>query len=463
MTPDANDHSVFAVKRGIIEGRIDPHFYLPQFQSIISVIKKNPYVRLGDIAQFSKETTDYSEFEAGTFEYLEISGVSLGIDKYSTTTISVCEAPSRAKMRTKPRDIAVALTRPHRGAITLIKDTGIIASTGFSIIRDVDFRVDKEWLLFVLLSNASLQQLLQRSSGGNYPAIIEEEVKHIYLPLLNSEKQLKMINEIKQSLIKYNKQLDNIDTATSIARKGVFERLGIYLPDYRPSLFSYSRLGQIKTMGLYCNPHSAYLNDVFSKLHNSQFHSGALEDFVDVNPTINRARLNDSSDVSFVPMPSVSEKTNQVIYEKRNYKDIKTGFTPFQRGDLLWAKITPCMQNGKSFLADCMPTEYGFGSTEFHVLRQKSERIYMPFLWVLLSDEHILEAAQGMFSGSAGQQRVPDTFLKKFPVILPPIEFQKELADEVMEALNQAKKMREAAESEWADAKAQFEKELLGE
>lgn len=130
-------------------------------------------------------------------------------------------------MRTKPLDIAVALTRPHRGAITLIKDKGIIASTGFSIIRDADYRVDKEWLLFVLLSNASLQQLLQRSSGGNYPAIIEEEVKHIYLPLLDSEKQIEMVNEIKQSLIKYNQQLDNIDTATSIARKGAFERLGI--------------------------------------------------------------------------------------------------------------------------------------------------------------------------------------------------------------------------------------------
>lgn len=141
-------------------------------------------------------------------------------------------------MRTKPLDIAVALTRPHRGAITLIKDKGIIASTGFSIIRDADYRVDKEWLLFVLLSNASLQQLLQRSSGGNYPAIIEGEVKHIYLPLLDSEKQIEMVNEIKQSLIKYNQQLDNIDTATSIARKGAFERLGICLPDYRPSLFS---------------------------------------------------------------------------------------------------------------------------------------------------------------------------------------------------------------------------------
>ena len=66
-----------------------------------------------------------------------------------------------------------------------------------------------------------------------------------------------------------------------------------------------------------------------------------------------------------------------------------------------------------------------------------------------------------MFSGSAGQQRVPDTFLKKFPIVLPSIDMQRELADEILNALDQAKKMKTDAESEWAEAKARFEKELL--
>lgn len=96
------------------------------------------------------------------------------------------------------------------------------------------------------------------------------------------------------------------------------------------------------------------------------------------------------------------------------------------------------------------------------MLRKKSNRIYMPFLWVLLTDDHILEAAQGMFSGSAGQQRVPEEFLKKFPIIVPPMEVQKELADTVFEALKKAKKLREEAEKEWTTAKQEFEKELLG-
>ena len=121
------------------------------------------------------------------------------------------------------------------------------------------------------------------------------------------------------------------------------------------------------------------------------------------------------------------------------------------------------MQNGKSFVASNMPTEIGFGSTEFHVLRKKDERIYMPYLWVLLTDSHILEAAQGMFSGSAGQQRVSDLFLKRFPIVLPPVEKQKELADQVFKALETNRVIRDEAEEEWQVAKEQFERELLGE
>lgn len=165
-------------------------------------------------------------------------------------------------------------------------------------------------------------------------------------------------------------------------------------------------------------------------------------------------------------MSAVSELINYAEYEIRKYSEVKTGFTNFKRGDLLWAKITPCMQNGKSFIAQEMPTEIGFGSTEFHVLRIKSgkeDEIYMPYLWMLLSERHILEAAQGMFSGSAGQQRVSDIFLKNFPVVLPEFEIQRKLANRVLMALNKSAALKKEAETDWQNAKEQFEKELLGE
>ena len=461
MTPDANDLCVFAVKRGNIESRIDPHFYLPFFQDIISRITANPHTRLGQVATFSKETTDYSEFPESSFEYLEISGVSLGTNEYQTTTADVANAPSRARMRTQIGDIVISLTRPHRGAIAIIHGERIIASTGFAIIRNVIPSVDKKWLLYTLLSNICLNQMLQRSSGGNYPAIIEEELKRILIPQISQKKQLLMAAELENKLHLLNTKLQQADELVEKAKENILKDLGIVFQEYQPSIYSHTSLTQIREIGLFCNPHSAYLADVFSVLKSSPMHVGKLEDYVVVNPVVDRRTLLDETEVSFVPMPNVYAKENRADYILCSYSEVKTGFTPFKKGDLLWAKITPCMQNGKSFLASDMQTEYGFGSTEFHVLRARSNQIYMPFLWILLSEKHILEAAQGMFSGSAGQQRVPDLFLKKFPLVLPEFEKQRELADSVLAALKESRRIRQEAEREWDAAKAWFERELL--
>ena len=302
---------------------------------------------------------------------------------------------------------------------------------------------------------------IQRPSGQ--PNINKEEFKSYKTIVPPKEIQFSLMVKMNDAEQKRENAIQYANLIVKKAREQLLSKSNISFSEYHPSTYSYFTLGQVKKIGFYCNPHSAYLNDVYTQLCNSSYYAGALENYVDINPSIKKSELRDSDIVSFVPMPAVKEKTNQVVYEKKKYGEVKTGFTPFQRGDLLWAKITPCMQNGKSFLSDNMPTEYGFGSTEFHVLRPRSEKIYMPYLWILLSDKHILEAAQGMFSGSAGQQRVTEVFLKKLPIVFPSFSIQKELADEVFHAMEKSKLMIEEAEREWSEAKAHFEKELLGE
>lgn len=303
---------------------------------------------------------------------------------------------------------------------------------------------------------------IQRPSGQ--PNINKEEYKSYKILVPSRSKQEQLSSYMDIALAKHNKMLYQADRLLSACKDSVFSFLNLYFREYKPALYSVNKLEDIRELGIYCNPHSDYLNDVFSKLRANNFFAGHLEDFVEINPKTSRAGLQDKSDVSFVPMTVVTEKTNQVVYELKPYSEVKTGFTIFKKNDLLWAKITPCMQNGKSFVASDMPTDIGFGSTEFHVLRAKNpKRVYMPYLWVIFSNEHILEAAQGMFGGSAGQQRVPDTFLKKFPIVLPPYDVQVKLADQVFEALEKAKKLRAKAEYDWQNARKQFEKELLGE
>ncbi len=155
-----------------------------------------------------------------------------------------------------------------------------------------------------------------------------------------------------------------------------------------------------------------------------------MKDYVDINPKTDCSILTDETKVSFVPMPNVQEKNNLVSYDLVPYAKVKKGFTVFSKGDLIWAKITPCMQNGKSCITDDMPTEIGFGSTEFHVIRKKkNDEVYMPFIWAIFSNEDVLRAAQATFSGSAGQQRVPASFLERFPAVVPDFETQVEMVN----------------------------------
>jgi restriction endonuclease S subunit len=94
-------------------------------------------------------------------------------------------------------------------------------------------------------------------------------------------------------------------------------------------------------------------------------------------------------------------------------------------------------------------------------LRRNSEEVYMPYIWAMLANATILKMAQAVFNGSAGQQRVSDSFLKKFPLPLPDVAIQKEIADSVFAALEKVYALKREAETEWTAAKARFEAELL--
>ena len=223
-------------------------------------------------------------------------------------------------------------------------------------------------------------------------------------------------------------------------------------------------VSSIRDKEIFCNsiyPKYVKLMATFKK---SKWCQGVLSDFLDINPTTDCKSLQDESLVTFIPMSAVGEKDNTVTPELRPYSEVKKGYTSFKRGDLLWAKITPCMQNGKSCLTDNIGTDIGFGSTEFHVIRKKANsKIYMPYIWALLSNDDVLMVAQAVFNGSAGQQRVSESFLKNFPAIIPDYDVQVHLASKLFEKQKLIIEARKKAEQEWQSAKAQFERELLGD
>ena len=148
-----------------------------------------------------------------------------------------------------------------------------------------------------------------------------------------------------------------------------------------------------------------------------------LADICEINP---RAELlDDNTLVSFVAMPDVSEDGKINVDTHRTYGEVKKGFTNFKEGDVLFAKITPCMENGKGALATGLENGLGFGSTEFHVLRPDAAIVLGQWLYYLTSWSAFRKDAERHMTGSAGQKRVPKSFLEKYEVDLPTIDDQK--------------------------------------
>lgn len=135
--------------------------------------------------------------------------------------------------------------------------------------------------------------------------------------------------------------------------------------------------------------------------------------------------LRDDTEVSFIPMTKVGEHGEFDASEIKNYSEVKKGFTNFQNGDILFAKITPCMENGKGAIAHNMKNGIGFGSTEFHVLRPDTDKITSEWLYYLTTWKTFRKESERNMTGSAGQKRVPKTFLENYVVNLPDIDTQK--------------------------------------
>ena len=150
-----------------------------------------------------------------------------------------------------------------------------------------------------------------------------------------------------------------------------------------------------------------------------------LNNLVEINPKLSK-QLKDDDTVSFIPMECVSDFDGSVK-EYRECKYSTKGFTKFENGDIIWAKITPCMQNGKSAIVDGMKNGVGYGSTEFYVLRRKSDKVLTEYLYYILRSIKVRTQAVNYFSGSAGQQRVRKSFLQELRIPLPSIQEQKEL------------------------------------
>jgi len=157
--------------------------------------------------------------------------------------------------------------------------------------------------------------------------------------------------------------------------------------------------------------------------------SGRVKDFVDLKAiTKVPTNLVDDDLVEFLPMTNVNEDLGKI--KQFNFvplKEVSSGYTKFRNGDVIFAKITPCMENGNCAIVHGLTYDISFGSTEFMVFRPL-RKLIQKYLQYFLHNELLRKNAEPFMKGTAGQKRISSHYMATHYFALPPSRDQKAIA-----------------------------------
>lgn len=205
----------------------------------------------------------------------------------------------------------------------------------------------------------------------------------------------------------------------------------------------------------------SFYTDKFEMV-STKYANEKLVSLVNIDPTIRFNNYDADMPISFVPMECIDEAYGMISETRETTISQTKGYTRFEENDLLWAKITPCMQNGKSAIARHLKNGLGCGSTEYYVMRPKSNNTLIDYIYIVLRHKRLLKAAQSSFGGSAGQQRVSSQYLKSIMVPHPDFSIQKEIVDTVYNMKYKAKQLQKEGNALLEEAKQKIEKMIIG-
>ena len=167
----------------------------------------------------------------------------------------------------------------------------------------------------------------------------------------------------------------------------------------------------------------------------SRFPLQKLTSMCELNPS--RSEISDKDDalqVTFIEMSSLSNDGHILKKETKSLGEMRQGgYSYFGENDIIIAKITPCMENGKCAIAKDLTNHIGFGSTEYHVFHINSEKVLPEYLFAVLNQPVIRNGAIASMTGASGHRRVPQAYYEGLMIPVPPRDIQKEIIDELAE------------------------------
>ena len=148
------------------------------------------------------------------------------------------------------------------------------------------------------------------------------------------------------------------------------------------------------------------------------------------NPSKNNPKTTCLKDRPVVFLPMERVQTDGTIDQELRlpYSQLKNGYTYFEEGDILIAKVTPCFENGKIVHIKNLETSVGFGSTEFIVIRPDLQKVFPPFLYYIFRSDPLRSIGKHFMTSAIGLKRVPTEFVENFQIPIPVYQEQTQIA-----------------------------------
>lgn len=329
---------------------------------------------------------------------------------------------------------------------TYISNAYVVFSTKENLLADY---------LYMIMQTASFNKLIRDNTTGSVRQTLSfENLIKIAIPV-------PPLGEQKLIIQKYN---DAITEAERLDKQADEEEIGI--DDYIFKLLDINKISLEHKKDVLLNISSftnmynwdakhAILNvSPLTLLKSNKYKNVPIQSQFVINPSTPYPE--NLTEVTFLPMECISDIYGSVI-EKRTINAKTKGYTKFKDNDVIFAKITPCMQNGKCAVVNGLESGYGMGSTEFHVFRSISRESIPEYLHALLRTTMLRKAAMNYFTGSSGQQRVSSEFIENLYIPLPPLSVQNEIVSHINEIKENVKSLRKQASDLRIKAKQDFE------
>lgn len=402
------------------------------------------------------EIRTYSE--AG-HRYLRVSDLGEhGIENDNSRYVDVDKIPDKIKLTNN----SFLISRSGSlGLVSVISDEikeVILSSHIFKVSLDTT-KIRPEYLEALLRSQIGQIQFFQNNNGAVIPEISQTALKSIRVVLPPASIQNHIVSFMRSAYAEKKQKEEEADALLDSIDDYVLSELGIEMPKEKENSIENRIFTTIpsEVFGRRFDPEMYYqIYSLQTKLYPMEkFQNCAL-----INPSTSFSGYESDTSITFVPMEKVSAKYGDADLSLCKKIDEAKGYTRFKNNDLIWAKITPCMENGKSAVVDNLKEGIGCGSTEFHVFRAL-EGINIYYIHALLRLKSLRKHATLHFTGSAGQQRVSSEFFKGLIIPKPPIEKQTEIANHIINTRNRVKQLQQEANVVVRQAKERVERILL--